>query len=72
METNNIPEIKFKLKTKVIKCEPILMKYRYAKRIGQKEYKFCKNLIWKEWVNEWNQELVDDIEAYYAAEKTDA
>ena len=32
--TNNIPEIKFKLKTKVIKCEPILMKYRYAKRIG--------------------------------------
>ena len=47
METNNIPEIKFKLKTKVIKSSPLMIKYRHAKRIGQKEYKFCKNLNWK-------------------------
>lgn len=62
---NVIPDIKFKFKTKQINSKPLMLKYRYAKRIGQKKIRWCPNLNWKQTtISHWNQQLVDDLDVY--------
>lgn len=72
MDKNNnyIPDVQFKFETIAIVSKPLMLKYRYAKRIGQKKIHWCKNLNWKQTtISHWNSQLIDDLNVYYSVQQ---